>query len=41
MVEWLASHLPGAEAWIDDENGHLTLYERRIREVHDWLLAHS
>jgi pimeloyl-ACP methyl ester carboxylesterase len=39
--EWLAAQLPGAEAWIDDENGHLTLYEHRVREVHDWLLAHS
>lgn len=39
--EWLASHLPGAEAWIDDESGHLTLYEHRVPEVHDWLLAHS
>lgn len=39
--EWLAAHIPGAEAWIDDEHGHLTLVEHRIPEVHDWLLAHS
>ena len=39
--EWLASHVPGAEAWIDDADGHLTLIERRIPEVHEWLLAHS
>lgn len=39
--EWLAAHVPGAEAWIDDENGHLTLLEHRVGEVHDWLLAHS
>jgi pimeloyl-ACP methyl ester carboxylesterase len=39
--EWLASHVPGAEAWIDDADGHLTLMERRIPDVHEWLLAHS
>jgi pimeloyl-ACP methyl ester carboxylesterase len=38
---WLASHVPGAEAWIDDGDGHLTLIERRIPDVHEWLLAHS
>ena len=27
--EWLAAHIPGAEAWIDDADGHLTLLERR------------
>ncbi len=32
---------PGAEAWIDDADGHLTLMERRIPDVHEWLLAHS
>ncbi len=39
--EWLAEHVPGAEAWIDDENGHLTLLEHRVPEVHAWLLQHS
>lgn len=39
--EWLAAHIPGAEAWIDDENGHLTLVQNRVAEAHDWLLAHS
>jgi pimeloyl-ACP methyl ester carboxylesterase len=39
--EWLAARVPGAEAWIDDENGHLTLAENRVPEVHDWLLANS
>jgi pimeloyl-ACP methyl ester carboxylesterase len=37
--EWLAAHVPGCEAWIDDDNGHLTLYERRVTEVHEWLLS--
>ncbi|HEX4525446.1 MAG TPA: alpha/beta fold hydrolase [Gaiellaceae bacterium] len=39
--EWLAARIPGAEAWIDDENGHLTLLENRVGEVHEWLLSHS
>jgi pimeloyl-ACP methyl ester carboxylesterase len=39
--EWLARFVPGAEAWIDDADGHLTLLEHRVGEVHDWLLAHS
>jgi len=39
--EWLAAHLPGAEAWIDDENGHLTLVTTRVPQVHEWLLQKS
>jgi len=39
--EWLAAHLPGSEAWIDDENGHLTLATTSIAKVHEWLLRHS
>jgi len=39
--EWLAAHVPGCEAWIDDENGHLTLLENRVAEVHEWLLSHN
>jgi pimeloyl-ACP methyl ester carboxylesterase len=38
---WLATRLPGAEVWIDESNGHLTLLEHRVREVHEWLLGHS
>ncbi len=39
--EWLAARIPGAEAWIDDVNGHLTLLENRVPDVHEWLLANS
>lgn len=39
--EWLAARVPGAEAWIDDAEGHLTLLEHRVPDVHEWLLAHS
>jgi pimeloyl-ACP methyl ester carboxylesterase len=36
---WLAARIPGVEARIDPTDGHLTLLERRMREVNDWLLA--
>ncbi|HEX5448515.1 MAG TPA: alpha/beta hydrolase [Gaiellaceae bacterium] len=36
---WLAERIPGVEARIDAADGHLTLYERRVREAHEWLLA--
>ena len=38
---WLAARIPGVEARIDPADGHLTLFERRMREVNAWLLSHS
>jgi len=38
---WLADRIPGVEARITDADGHLTLFERRLREVNEWLLSHS
>jgi len=37
---WLARHIPGVEARLLDEDGHLTLIENHLESVHDWLLQH-
>jgi pimeloyl-ACP methyl ester carboxylesterase len=37
--EWLAARIPGVDARLLDRDGHLTLTESRIGEVHDWLLS--
>ena len=39
--EWLAANVPAAEVWIAEAEGHLTLLERRVADVHEWLLANS
>ena len=36
--EWLARTIPGVEARLTDDDGHLTLTTHHLDEVHSWLL---
>jgi pimeloyl-ACP methyl ester carboxylesterase len=38
--EWLARQIPGVEAHLTDEDGHTTLMQNRVGQVHAWLLEH-
>lgn len=38
--EWLADHIPGVEAVLTDDDGHLTLTANHLAATHEWLLAH-
>ncbi len=38
--EWLASKIPGVDPHLTDVDGHITLLQRRVPEVHAWLLEH-
>ena len=37
--QWLAARIPGVDARLLDHDGHLTLIQSRIGEVHEWLLS--
>jgi pimeloyl-ACP methyl ester carboxylesterase len=38
-ARWLVDQIPGVDARISADDGHVTLTARRIPEVHGWLLA--
>jgi pimeloyl-ACP methyl ester carboxylesterase len=38
--DWLAAHIPGAEAWVDDESGHMGDDEAIKREL-AWMTGRS
>jgi pimeloyl-ACP methyl ester carboxylesterase len=37
---WLAKQIPGVEARLTEDDGHLTLTVNHLGEVYDWLLKH-
>jgi pimeloyl-ACP methyl ester carboxylesterase len=37
---WLAEHIPGVETRLSQEDGHLSLFQRRVPEAQAWLLTH-
>jgi len=36
--QWLARHIPGVQAELSDDDGHLTLIVNHIEATHEWLL---
>ena len=38
---WLAERIPGVEAHISEEDGHLSIAVGRLGEIYDWLAAHA
>jgi pimeloyl-ACP methyl ester carboxylesterase len=36
--EWLAGQIPGVQAKLSDDDGHLTLVSRHLERIHAWLL---
>jgi pimeloyl-ACP methyl ester carboxylesterase len=39
--EWLAAAIPGVDARLSEEDGHLTVAFERTPKIHEWLLQHA
>jgi pimeloyl-ACP methyl ester carboxylesterase len=39
-ARWLAERIPGVEAHISEEDGHLSITVGRLGEIYDWLAGH-
>jgi pimeloyl-ACP methyl ester carboxylesterase len=37
---WLAAHIPGIRARLLDHEGHFSLVEHQVGDVHSWLAEH-
>ena len=37
--QWLAAQVPGAEAHLEEDDGHISMYVNRIPEVQEWLAS--
>ena len=38
--KWLASQIPGVQEKLTDDDGHLTLPDWHLEQIHAWLLEH-
>ena len=38
---WLAERIPNVDARLLAEEGHLSILDRKMREIHEWLLDHA
>ncbi len=36
--QWLARHVPAVDAYLSDNDGHLTLTRNHLDEIYSWLL---
>ena len=39
-ARWLADRIPGVEAHVSEEDGHLSIAVGRLGEIYDWLAGH-
>ncbi len=39
--QWLAAHIPHAEAHLEEREGHVSMFVNRIPEVQDWIVSRA